>query len=1009
MQRSLRVLFVLLLACAVPLAAPAFAQQQISGTVTDAQTGESLPGASVSVPGTSTGAATDVNGMYEVTVGAEADSLRFSFVGFESQTVAIAGRTTIDVALSPATQQLDDVVVIGYGSVQQRDVTGTVTKVESADFNAAVSAGPEQLIAGKISGVQVSQPNGAPGSGSIVQIRGATSVNASNAPLYVIDGVPIDNEGNTASRNPLNFLNKNDIASVTVLKDASATAIYGSRGANGVILIETKGGPDSGARVEYSGSVAASTVANQIDVLNASEFRQVVESNAPAVLPRLGDTSTDWQEATQRTGITQEHAISFSRGYEDSDLRASLGYFDQEGIIESSSTQRISAAVNYNQRLLDDALSLTANFRGAQTRDDFEPGGVVGNAASFDPTQPIRDVTSPFGGFYEWQDNDLAENNPVAEYILESNEGVNYRTLGNVEASYELPYVEGLSARVIAGFDVTTGEREFFAPSNLRSQSEGEAPNGTVTRANLSRVNQLLDAYLNYDKDVSSISSSFDVTAGYSYQDFSEEYPEFTAQDFSSDVFGPNSTELAETFETFVTEIPNRLISVFGRLNYTFNDKYLLTATVRRDGSSRFGPANRWGTFPSAALAWRAHQESFVEEYAPFVSTLKMRVSWGVTGNQDIGDFLYQPLYAPGGPQAQAQFGNRFVNTIRPNAADETIKWEETTTINAGFDFGFLSDRITGSFEYYRSDTDDLLFTVPVAAGANLSNEVLSNIGEMRNQGFEFAVRSVAVDRGDFTYTAQFNASTNRNELVSIDTGAEGILEIETGGISGAVGNTIQVLREGEALNSFLVFQHIRDENGNPLVDGVDHNGDGSINDLDLYRDINDDGQINQADRIIDGNPRPDYILGHTSQFQYRNFDLSFTMRAHLGQQVYNNLASNFGHGSRLTTQVPSNLHRSFLDNGFNGAQLFSDVYVEDASFLRMDNITFGYRLPALAGVQAIRVFGSVSNAFVITGYSGPDPEVFSGDGSVTGGGIGIDNNLYPRSRTFTGGINVTL
>jgi len=1004
MQRSLRVLFVLLLACAVSSAAPAFAQQQISGTVTDAQTGESLPGASVSVPGTTTGTATDIDGQYELTVDADADSLRFSFVGYSARTVAIAGRSTIDIALSPATQQLDDIVVIGYGAVEERDVTGTVEKVSAADFNPTAGASPEQVLAGKVAGVQISAADGAPGSANLIRIRGATSVNASNDPLFVIDGVPIDNEGNTATRNPLNFLNKSDIASVTVLKDASATAIYGSRGANGVILIETKSGAGADTpQVTYSGSVAASTITNQIEVLNAGQFRQVVQDNAPARLGELGDTSTDWQEATQRTGISQDHSLSFSRGYEDADLRASLGYYDAEGIIETSSTRRISASLRYNQDLLDDDLSLSLSLRGAQTEDAFEPGSVVGAAASFDPTQPIRDVDSPFGGFYEWQDNDLAENNPVASYILESNVGVNYRTLANLEAEYNIPYVDGLSVRSIVGIDVNTGEREFFAPSFLKSQQEGEVPNGTVTRATFTRTNKLADLYLNYNETFDEISSKFDVTAGYSYQDFDEEYPEFTGQDLAQNVFGPNSLEPAGEIEAFVTEIPNRLISAFGRLNYTFNDKYLLTATVRRDGSSRFGPANRWGTFPSAALAWRAHQESFVRDYASFISTMKFRVSYGVTGNQAIDDFAYAPLYTPGGPQAQVQFGDEFVNTIRPGAADEALKWEETTMLNIGVDFGFLDDRLTGSIEAYRSDTEDLLFIVPVAAGSNLSNEAFTNIGDMRNEGIEFSLNALVVQTDNFTYDASLNASTNRNELVSINRDAEGVLELETGGISGGVGNNIQVNREGEPLNSFLVYQHRRDEQGNPLVDGVDHNGDGAINDLDIYQDVNGDGQINQADRVIDGNPRPDFIIGHTSQFRYRDFDLSFTLRAHLGQQVYNNLASNYGHSSRLTTQVPSNLHRSFLDYGFNGAQLESDVYVEDADFLRMDNITLGYTIDQIPSVRNLRIFGSVSNAFVLTGYSGPDPEIGNSDG------LGIDNNLYPRSRTFTGGISVSL
>ncbi len=441
-------------------------RQTISGTVTSADDAAPLPGANVSVPGTTAGTATNAQGQYSLQVPTDADSLRFSFVGFRAQTVPIAGRTTIDVALAPAAQQIDELVVVGYGEQQAGDVTGSVDKVDAADFNESSNVSPEKLISGKVSGVQISSSSGAPGAGSFIRIRGPSSVNASSRPLFVVDGVPITNDGNTAQRNPLNFLSPNDIANITVLKDASATAIYGSRGANGVILIETKNAEEGEANVNYSGSISSSSVTDQIDMLSADQFRGVVRQKAPSVSSRLGDTNTDWQDLVQRTALGQSHSLSFSRGYEDSDVRLSLNYLDEEGILQSSSTERVSLSLNYNQDLLDNDLTVRTSLKGSKTTDIFEPGSMVGNAASFDPTQPVRDPGSPYGGFFEWE-NSLPENNPIASYVHERNSGETFRGLGNVEAEYRVPFLTGLSLRANVGADVTTGEREFFAPTFL--------------------------------------------------------------------------------------------------------------------------------------------------------------------------------------------------------------------------------------------------------------------------------------------------------------------------------------------------------------------------------------------------------------------------------------------------------------------------------------------------------------------------------------------------------------
>lgn len=1000
------ILTLALLGLALCVGTAAAQEQEVSGTVTSADDNAPLPGANVSVPGTTIGTATDAQGAYTLSVPSDADSLQFSFVGFRAQTVAIAGRTTIDVALVPAAQQIEELVVVGYGTQEERDVTGSVQKVTAAEFNEGPVVSPEQLISGKVAGVQIQATSGAPGASSFIRIRGASSVNADSSPLFVVDGVPLSNVGNQASRNPLNFLNPNDIANVTVLKDASATAIYGARGANGVIMIETKSPDEGTSRVSYSGSASQSRVVDRIDVLETDEFRRAVRQRAPSQLSLLGDASTDWQDATQRTGFTQEHNVSFSRGYEDSNIRLSLSFLDEEGILQTSSTRRVSGSIRYNQEFLEDQLSITSNLRGAKIDNSFEPG-VVGAAASFAPTQPIRDVDSPFGGFFEWSQPglDLAENNPVASYIMTKNNGETYRSLGNVEADYEIPYIDGLNARVKLGYDITTGEREFFQPTNLKGQQEGSDP-GQLGRRNFTQFTTLMDAFLEYSSPIDAISSELDVTAGYSWQERHEEYPEFTAQGLSTNIFGPNSAEVVTSLENtnpFVTEIPKRLISGFARVNYRLLDRYLLTFTVRRDGSSRFGPANRWGTFPSAALGWRVHDEPFFESaFGDVVSTLKVRGSWGITGNQEIGNFLYAPLYSAGSSTVQYQFGDEFVGTIRPSAADETLKWEETTSYNVGIDYGLFSGRITGAVDYYIKDTDDLIFPATVPRGANLSDVVTTNVGSMRNQGFEFSVDAQIVNTEDISYNARFNVSTNKNEILNVAAAGGQVL---TGGIAGGTGQQIQIIKEGEALNSFYVYRHKTNDQGEPLRDGVDHNGDGTVDLLDMYVDQQPEGEeghgvINANDRVVGESPRPDWIIGHTSRLTYGNFDMNFTLQAQLGKYVYNNVASNLGHYSRLSNFAPSNLHESVKTTNFSSAQVFSDYYVENASNLRLSNITLGYTIPtaSISGIGQLRVYGTVQNAFILTGYSGASPLA-----------VGIDNNLYPRSRTYTAGLNLQL
>jgi TonB-linked SusC/RagA family outer membrane protein len=969
----------------------------VSGRVVEATSREPVPGAAVSV-GSRT-AVSEQDGRFTLRgVPAGSQTVRATRVGFGagSATVTVAaGQTaTVEITLSTAALQLEDLVVIGYGTQEARDNTGAVEAVTQEEFNAGRIVSPEELIQGKVAGVQVVD-NGEPGGSMNIRIRGGTSINASNEPLFVVDGTPLSVGGGiSAGRNPLNFLNPEDIESVTVLKDASATAIYGSRGANGVVIITTRRGSAGQPQFTYSNSFSSSQVTRRPELLDAGQFRAAVTQFAPSRVSLLGTANTDWVGAVERDALGQEHTVGVSGSGGNMNYRLSLGYLDQEGVLEGTALERVTAALNYDHLLFNDQLSVRASFLGSRTDDQFTPGGVLGSATAFAPTQPIRTES---GSFFEWA-NTLAPNNPLAELSLVSDRGTTYRGVGSLEARYSLPFLEGLSATGRFGIDVTEAERTEFRPTTVHAEVESGVNRGFFWQRNPQQTNTVLDVFGNYTRDVGIWDSNIDATAGYSYEFSDGEFPEFQADSLSSDLLGPNGIPAGSgKVRPLLSVEESKLASFFGRVNYNVMDRYLFTFSVRRDGSSRFGPNNQWGTFPSAAVAWRIRDETFMDGMT-WLDDLKLRASWGVNGNQAFGNYRYISTYVFGDAQARAQFGDEFVNTIRPGAADPNLKWEETTSYNVGLDYAVLGGRLSGSLEYYVKDTDDLIFDVPVAAGTNLSNFVTTNIGSMRNRGFEASINAqVLNDFHGFSWNADFNAARNVNRLQSINPIAGASEQILVGGISGAVGSTIQVLQPDYPVNSFFVYRHVRDANGNPVY--ADTDGNGSINEQDLYEDLNGDGEITQDDRAPLESPAPDWVIGHTSSMTYGAFDLGFTLRAYLGNYVYNNVASNLGNYAALTNSGgPTNLHSSVLENAFVAPQYFSDVYVEDGSFLRMDNITLGWRVPGVQQVRDLRVFGTVQNVFTLTGYSGVDP---------TAGLNGIDNNLYPRSRTFSIGASL--
>ncbi len=986
------------------------AQRSVKGTVTDANDDSSIPGVTVLLKGTTTGVVTNISGDYEITVPDYGGILVFSSVGYQTQEINLVNQTLINIALPLDVQQLDEVVVIGYGQVEKGDITGAIAKVDDRTFNRGVLTSPDQLIAGKVAGVQITSNGGRPGDQVSIRLRGGTSLNASNEPLFVVDGVPLDNSphnpgGLSGGRNPLNFINPADIADITVLKDASAAAIYGSRGNNGVILITTKSG--SGAtngkvQFSYDGNYSASIMTQRVDMLNRDEFIFTVERRGQRWVNSLGDANTDWVDEILQLAHGQNHNLSASLGSKKTTFRASLNYQDLNGVLKTENTQRIAGSLNLTQKLLGDALTLQFNSKHALTNDRFAPN-VIGTALLFDPTQPVFADNPDFGGYYE-HEQELAADNPVSTIDQTFEIGRNYRNLINVSAAYDLPFLEGLQVKLNYAHDRTDGARQRLQNPTLRG---AVFTVGRFAYEEVTRKSNLFESYLTYDKDINS-DITLNLTGGYSYQDFFSEFPNFSKIDGESltlddplkIIDDATIREIAPITEqrALNRQTENRLISFWGRANVTLKDKYLLTATLRRDGSTRFGTNNRWGFFPSAAIGWRILDESFAQGLTPVFSDLKLRIGYGLTGSQEIADYLYVNLYESGQDQAQYIFGNDTINTLRPNAVDPSIKWEENESWNIGIDYGILGGKIYGTLDFYRKVTSDLLFEIPFPAGTLTGDEAVTNIGEMENRGVELVVNANIVNTSNLKWDISFNGSYNKNEILKLDnSNLQDFIGYPVGGISGqGLDQRIQILRVGFPANSFFTYEHIRDENGNPVPD-QDRNGDRVTDELDVYIDQNGDGIINQQDLIVGENPAPDFILGFTSNTQWKNWDFSLTLRAQLGSWTYNNVFSQNGAFEGVNNNfAPNNIHRSAYANEFTSYQVLSDIYVENGSFLRVDNFTVGYTFNNLEAIN-LRTYLTASNPLLISGYSGLDPEA---------GINGIDNNIYPRSQTFLIGVS---
>ncbi len=977
----------------------------VRGTIVDASDGSPLPGATVLVKGTSNGTVTDMNGKFSIQVQGNA-TLVFSYVGYETQEVSVKPNSTVNIKLKPSAANLNELVVIGYGAVKKKDATGSVTAIDSKSFNKGAITSPADLLAGKVAGVQITNTGGAPGAGSVIRIRGGSSLSASNDPLIVVDGVPLDNEGTAGMRSALNSINPADIATFTVLKDASATAIYGSRASNGVIIITTKHGKaGQPIRVNYSAKFSSYTVGKTVSVLNANEFTKMVQDRYAGqndVLGLLGHSQTDWQNEIFNNAFGMDHHISLTGAVKTMPYRVSVGYSDNNGILKTDNNQRTTVGVSLTPSFFKDHLKVTLNAQGAFVKNRFADQGAIGAAIAMDPTQPVYSdstyritvhhpdgsvsyTTTDYGGYYTLTQADgtpvkLATTNPVALLNLTNNRSRVNGIIGNLKLDYKFHGFPDLSAHLNLAMDHSKSNGSLVVPYYASWTFDALNFGGVNNTYSQQKKNDLLDFYLAYKKDVKN--SHFDGMVGYSWQ-------HFWRKDYS--VNGNYyHTVSVDTFD-FPTEY--YLVSFFGRFNYSYKNKYLFTFTLRDDGTSRFSPDTRWGLFPSAAFAWRISEEPWLKD-SKVVSQLKLRLGYGVTGQQNInsGNYPYLPRYTLSkNAAAYYQLGNVFYPTLRPEGYNPDIKWEQTTTYNAGVDYGFLDGRIYGSFDYYYRKTKDLLNVIPVPAGSNLTNYLLTNIGDLENKGFEFSINSVIIAKKDVKWSLGFNASANTNKITKLTaTNDPNYLGVAVGGISGGVGNTIQMHSVGYPAYSFYVYQQVYDKNGKP-IEG-------------LYVDRNGDGQINDNDRYHYEDPAPKFYFGINTDLRVKNWELSMAGRANFGNYVYNNVSSMNGVYNRLyRPEGPylANVTSDVSVAGFVNPQYLSDYYIQNASFFRMDNIALSYTFQNMNKSDKnpvnLSLSFTVNNAFVITKYKGLDPEVFNG----------IDNNIYPRPTTYVFGVNL--
>ena len=970
----------------------AWAQYTVKGRIVDAV--GPVIGAAVLEQGTLNGTESDMDGNFTLTVPSASSMIEISLIGYKTL-VFQADQVPAVIVLEDDTEMLEEVVVIGYGTVKKEDLTGSVATVRADQLNKGAVTSPTEMLKGKSAGVVITEGDGAPGSGSTIRIRGGSSLNAQNSPLIVIDGLPITNEGISGVADQLSSINPADIETFTVLKDASATAIYGSRASNGVIIITTKKGSRNDSAVPHVNAdytLSISQNAKYLDVMTGDEMRAAMKAYTGSETSQgylaLGDANTDWQKQIYQLGMSHEANVGLQGNFKFGEAgfmpyRVSGGYLNEKGTLKTSSMERGTISLNLTPTLFDDHLTISLNGKGMFQNNRFANTGAISAAIEYDPTQPVYSEDHGLDGYWMWgemvngkfEPNTQSTINPLAALMQRNDVSKASRFIGNAQFDYKIHGLEDLRLNLNLGMDYSHSNGTVTVPYGAEQSyhNQTQAGRGLNNPYDQTKRDMTLEAYADYSKEINK--HSFGVMAGYSWQHF------YTESNSISETQPDLVAGSVATLSEFHNKSEYYLVSFFGRANYNYDNRYMLTATVRWDGTSRF-TNNKWGFFPSVAFGWNIKGESFLKD-SKAVSDLKLRLSWGQTGQQDIGD-VYQsiPTYQTNLIGSYYMFNGQVIVPITPNGYNADLKWETTTTYNIGIDYGFLNDRLFGTLDVYYRETTDLLNYTPVAAGANLTNYLFANIGSMVNKGVEFEITGIPIQTQNWNWTIGANFAYNHNRITKLTTNdGEGYTGVATGGISGGVGNTIQRHMVGYPMNTFYVYQQIYDAEGAPIPGAyVDQNGDGVIDADDLY-------YLGQAS--------PVWTLGFNTSVSWKNLTLAIAGHGSLGNMVYNNNASRLSLLSDLWTN-------SFVRNcmtaapawGFNQAAYLSDYWVEDGSFFKIDRITLSYLFDLGKG-GSLSLFGTVQNVATITKYSGIDPEVFGG----------IDNNLYPRPRTYIIGL----
>ncbi|MCF2611169.1 TonB-dependent receptor [Prevotella copri] len=950
----------------------------IKGEVTDAQNGEALIGATVMVEGEKGGTVTDFDGNFSLQVSSSAKKIKVSYIGYIDKVLSVSDN--MKVKLESDSKALADVVVIGYGTARKSDLTGSVATVKSKDFNKGLVSSPEQLINGKVSGVQIMSNSGSASAGSTIRVRGGASLNASNDPLIVLDGVPLEQGGISGnSSNFLSMINPSDIESMTVLKDASSTAIYGSRASNGVIIITTKKGQQGAVKVNFNTTNSLQTRAQMVDMLSRDEFVNVINQFGDANQKSLlGTANTDWNDEVYRTAFGTDNNLSVSGSIDKwLPFRVSVGYYNQSGLVRKDNVERWTGNVVLTPSFFQDHLKLTINAKGTLNNNSFNNGGAVWAAATFNPTIPVYSGNDKYGGYNEALDADgvpvnAGVRNPRGLVDLYDSKSKVSRFIGSMDVDYKVHSLPDLKLHATMGADYAKGDGTVYVPAYAaQSYNKDESLGGSDYKYGPQKnENRLLTLYANYAKYFEDIKSNVDLTAGYDYQYWKSTTPLY----YTKSAAGTNlSTVKASDYR-------HVMLSYYGRINYSFDGKYLLTATVRRDASSRFSKDTRWGTFPSVALGWTLTEEPWLKNQK-VLSNMKLRASYGVTGQQEgIGNYNYLPVYTYSVTGAEAFINGQYINTYRPEAYVSDLKWETTTSWNFGLDFGFLDGRIGGAIDFYTRKTKDLLASVPTAAGTNFSKTILTNVGNVDSKGIEVSLNATPIQTKDWEWNLSYNFTWQNMKVKN--------LSLIKGGsqTNVKVGPSIdayqfQVLSEGYEPYMFYVYHQLYDSKTGKPIEGA-------------YADLNNDGEINESDLYRYHSPAPKYIMGLSTSLRYKQLTLGMSFRANIDNYVYNGMGMSTGAFETVSynNSQLNNLNTSFLKTGFKTRQYLSDYYVENASFLKLDNLSLSYNVGKINKWASLTVSAMVQNVFTITGYSGTDPEVPNG----------MDNSFYPRPRTYS-------